>query len=419
MRYSLFLLIVLASVGFFNPAQMFSQSVQKAVFLLAVGAGFAYGLNDLGKLRDSSFPKVAYAVLMLGIAFSAVMCSAFHAQGLRVSLMATMPFLAAYFTFYVFMILRIPAERIMKTYLWLAFASSCVYFANMTHVPYNIFGEAMLESEDMSRGILRLPVVFIEFFPMLVFYSINKWFDTHNKKWFLIIAWLSLMIVLSVIRQIIALTALLGLLFIFRKLSWKMKLAMGAAVVAVVVWVLPMIPIYQAMLELSEDQRDANDETEDIRITAWRYYTYEGQTNDITPILGNGIPSVGNSQWGTMYDSEIDDNKCFYVDVGWAGFFWLFGGVATVALLIVLIKALVKPKPESMQYLNYWLVFLMLTSIASGPLVIYYQVVDITVCLYLVYSNADIKSSIAENDNRADNTQLQQPYRYPQLPKIG
>lgn len=318
MRYCLFLLIVLASVEFFNPAQIISQPLHKALFMLAVGAGFAYGLNSLSKLRDRDFPKVAYAVLMLGIAVSAVMCSAFHTQGLRVSFMATAPFLAAYFSFYVFLLLDIPPEKIMKTYMWLALASTGVYFANLMHVPYNIFGEAMLENEDMSRGIVRLPVVFIEFFPMLVFYCINRWFDSGKKYWLWALAWLGVMIALSVIRQVIALTAVLGLMFIFRKLSWKMKLAMAAAVVAVVVWVLPLIPIYQAMIELSEDQRDANEETEDIRITAWRYYTVEGQTNDITPILGNGIPSVGNSQWGTMYDSEIDDNKCFYVDVGWA-----------------------------------------------------------------------------------------------------
>lgn len=419
MRYSLFLLIVLASVAFFNPAQIVSQPLHKALFMLAVGAGFLYGINDLSKMRDRSYPKVAYAVLMLGIAVSAVSCSAFHPQGLRVSFMATAPFLAAYFSFYVFMALDIPPEKIMKTYMWLALASTIVYFANLMHVPYNIFGEAMLENEDMSRGIVRLPVVFIEFFPMMVFYCINRWFDTGKKSWLWAIAWLGMMIVLSVIRQVIALTAVLGLMFIFRKLSWKMKLCMVAAVVAVVVWVLPLIPIYQAMIELSEDQRDANEETEDIRITAWRYYTVEGQTNDITPIIGNGIPSVGNSQWGTMYDSEIDDNKCFYVDVGWAGFFWLFGGIATAALIVVLLKALFKPKPESMQYLNYWLVFLILTSIASGPLVIFYQVVDITVCLYMVYSKADVKPSIAKNVNSTDNTQLQQSHRYPQLSKIG
>lgn len=57
------------------------------------------------------------------------------------------------------------------------------------------------------------------------------------------------------------------------------------------------------MVELSEQQIERNNtENEDIRITAWKFYTYEYQVNVITSIFGNGVPSLGNSQWAKQYE---------------------------------------------------------------------------------------------------------------------
>ena len=73
--------------------------------------------------------------------------------------------------------------------------------------------------------------------------------------------------------------------------------------------------------------------------------------------------------------------------------------IATLGLLVLLIKAIRKKKDKKMQYLTYWCVFITLTSIASGPILFYYQIVSIMTVLYLIYG---------KEQNSNNHTQLQQ-----------
>lgn len=388
-RLALILLVVLSSVGFFNPHAVLSEQMQKLAFYLSVLACFAYSAFNGVSLKGVRFPRAAYVLMLAGICISIVMASAFHSQSLTVSVVTTLPYLFAYSFFFALMKLDVPRDNIIKSYFVLAAISTVVYFCNVATVPFNMFGEPIINLSTEDRGIIRIPVVFIEFFPMLAFYCVNRWLIDKKKKWFFIYAWIAGMIILSVIRQIIALTLVLSLLFVMQNMSWKIKALTSAAVVAAVIWVLPLIPIYSAMIELSEKQAEENENEEDVRIQAWRYYTYENQTNALSPILGNGMPSAGNSRWGIQFDSETHENKCYAADVGWAGFFWYFGAIATAALVYILMSAAIKKKRMENRYLSYWLIFVMLTSFASGPPVYYWQIIDIVMCLYLVYKKDD------------------------------
>lgn len=152
------------------------------------------------------------------------------------------------------------------------------------------------------------------------------------------------------------------------------------------------------MVELSETQAEKNKyDKEDIRLQAWKFYTYEYQTNNLTPILGNGIPSIGHSNWGNEFEKttyhEYGGNGCFSVDVGWAGFYWNFGLVTTIGLIIILLKAILKKKPTNKQYLSYWCIFISITSIASGPILYYHQIISIITVLYLIYGKDRNNSS--------------------------
>lgn len=387
MSYYVFLFIVLSSVGFYNPMGVLNEQAQKALFLLSTFVGLGYALARGVKLygvANHRFPYMPYILLLSGIGVSMVMASAFHSQSLPQTVVATLPYLMAYSTFFIFLKLDIPRERIMNTYIVLTIIAGVCYFTNLSVAPRMLFGRPLL-GEDLSRGIIRIPIVFIEVFPLMLFYAINKWMDTRKKKWLVYIVFVTVMIFMSVIRQLILLSAVLGLFFYFSQATWVKKALMIAGAALIVTVVLPRIPIYNAMMELSEQQGDDNEDEEDIRIQAWRFYTYEYQTNSLTYIFGNGLPSQGKSVWGKKFDSDIDATKCFYVDVGWAGFFWLFGGVATVALLILLLSAALKRKAQDLRYTSYWLVLVTLTSIASGIILYYFQIIQVCLCLYLVY----------------------------------
>jgi hypothetical protein len=399
----IYVLIVLASLSFYNPLGLVSPQVGKFAFYLVCLIALWHANKHGVSLKRVKFPWTAYKMLFGGIAFSIVMAVLFQEQSLKTTIIATLPYLFAYSTFYVFMKLNIPKERIERIIWIFCYVSMGVYIVNALSFPNMVFG-AEKEEFDMSRGIARLGVRSIELMVLFFLYAINQWMLTKARKYVWLILLTFTFIVLSLTRQIIGLSAVLGLLFIMQKASWAKKIGVIAVCALLYIFVIPQIPVFKAMAELSERQAESNSkDQEDIRIRAWRFYTYENQTNAITPFFGNGIPSFGKSRWGNEIEATVSPlyggNGCFTVDVGWAGFFWYFGAIATLGLLVLLVKAAMKKKEKDRQYLTYWCVFLTLTAAASGPILFYNQIVSIMTVLYLIYG---------KEQNSNNNPQLQQ-----------
>lgn len=324
MNYWIFLFILLSSVAFYNPSGVITVQMEKFLSILAILCGLGYAVFNSSNKKSVQYPHVAYIVLLGGMVVSIFMASVIHQQGLITSAVAVSSYLFPYLCFIIFINLGVSRQRILNTLIVLSFLSSIVYAANISTAPHFVFGRP-LEDLDLSRGMLRISIVFLELFPLLLFYSINQWFETRKAKWMAYAAFLMLMIFLSVTRQVIFVSAVLALYSCLRKVKLSSKIAVILFTLFVGVYVLPKIPVYKTMLALSEAQKEDNEDKEDIRITAWRFYTYEGQTDEICFLLGNGVPSFGKSEWGDSFDHETDNNKCYAVDVGWAVLFLLWG----------------------------------------------------------------------------------------------
>lgn len=389
MNYKIFVFTILSTVGFFNYHGILSDQLQRSLFYLAIFIGFVFVIFRGRSLRDVQYPRLPYFYVLFGIIFSSVISTITHMQGYVTSVIGILSYFLSYLFLFIFLKLDIPEKKVMNTFMVLCAFSTVVYFCNVFTMPFNIFGLPII-NEDLSRGVVRIPVDFVHLFPLMIFYSINKWFDTKKKRWFIVIGFATVMVFLSVIRQLIAITGVLAVLFIFRNISVMKKILMIGLFLGVVVFVLPSIPIYKAMIELSEDQSEKNDYEEDVRIQAWRFYTYENQESPLNVIFGNGVPSVGNSVWGTIFSSEAETSGRLTHDVGWAGFFFFFGILTTIALLVLLVLAIMHPKPPEMKYLNYWLILILITSVASGPILYYYQIVILMVCIGMVYESSNV-----------------------------
>lgn len=342
---------------------------------------------------------------MLGITLSALITPIFHEQSLKISLIAILPTILGYSIFYFLMKVNIPKEKIERIIWIFCFISMGIYIINMMSFPNIIFG-AEKEEYDMSRGIVRIGINSIELIVLFFFYSINQWMITKKKKYVWLILLTAIFIVLSVTRQIILLSAVLGIFFVLKQASLQKKIIVISFCALFYFIILPQIPIYQTMIDLSESQAERSQtEKEDIRITAWKFYTDEYQTNKLTRVFGNGMPSIGNSKWGNDFEKTVSydygGNGCFFVDVGWAGFYWLFGAVATLSLIILFFKAIFKKKSSDKQYLSYWFIFIILKSIASASIIYYYQIISIVTVLYLVYGKE-------RKNNSNNNIELQQ-----------
>ena len=388
MDFSFLVLLYLAARSFFNPFGLITGALSKGMFVVIFVIALIYTLNKHRSVIE--YPKKAYSFLILGILLSVLSAFFIHEQSLDISFMSTLPYLFGYLYFYILIKLKVPTVMVEKFFKVLSIISIIMYVANLATYPNVAFGNT-LEEIDTSRGFVRLGVPMIEVIVTYFLFNINQWLLTRKRKYLVWIAVLALMILLSLTRQVIGVSAVLAFLFVLHNSSIYKKILVVLACVFCVYVILPQIPIVKAMMEVSEQQVQNNADDEDIRIKAWRFYTVEFQDNIYCQIFGNGIPSYGNSRWGNYVDkttglTENGGNGCFTVDVGWAGFFWNFGLISTISLLILFVRAIRTKKTSSRQYVTYVLYFYIITSFASGPIIFSYQVMCLMLLFYIAYA---------------------------------
>ena len=407
MRTKLYLIILiyLSAQNFFNPLGAIPEVASKFMFYLLslIGLWFAFK----SKKRVVNYPRKSYIMIMCGIVISVFSVWLNYDQPLSVSIMTALPYIFGYSFLYLLLKYSPDIDFLLKFIKILVICSSIIFLANLLSFPNTVFGEGK-EEFDMSRGFVRLGVSMIELVVFYMFYSISQYQLSKKKKWIFWSILTGVLVVFSLARQVILLGFAFSILMILQKANLWKKILVTCVLLGVYQFVLPQIPIYQTMTELSEMQAERNSyEKEDIRITAWRFYTDEYQKNEITRIIGNGLPSIGNSKIGNQFDNitnaKYGGNGCYFVDVGWAGFYWLFGIFATLGLLIILIKALIMARRMKKDYYVYWILFILITSVASAPIIFHSQVVSLCIILYMIFANNNKKYEI----NSVNNTQLQ------------
>lgn len=400
---------MLSLYGFLNPFGVLSPQIIKFTIYLLVVFGLIIAYNAANKKGlKINYPRKTYWTLMSGILVSIFMASAFHTQSLSISFMTTLSYIIGYGTLFLFLKLDISERDVINVFFWLSVIAIPVYFVNAATYPNMIFGGAVDKGEDLTRGILRIPMYYLDLMVFFLFYGINQWIEKRSKKWIIWALVCMIMIFLSVTRQCILFSAVLGLIFLLKKSSWIKRILIIAATATFIFVVLPAIPAYQAMVELSEDQRDSNSEEDDIRIQAYEFYLNSYQTNELTRIFGNGLPAMGNSPWGNMVESELDDTGCLYADIGWGGFYWLFGIFSVVALFLLCIFAIMRRKSPSNKFLSYWIAYFILYCIAAGPNIYLEQIVIYMVGLYLCFRPQSDNKNPEDESNGSNNPKLQQ-----------
>ena len=70
---------------------------------------------------------------------------------------------------------------------------------------------------------------------------------------------------------------------------------------------------------------------------------------------------------------------------------------------MILIKALIMARRMKKDYYVYWIMFILITSVTSAPIIFHSQVVSLCIILYMIFANNNKKYEI----NRINNTQLQ------------
>lgn len=419
--YVLTILSIWASLYFFNPFNALSEKTGKFIYYF-----LSLCILFIAYKRKTVFKKDVflgvYAVLMIGICFSTIMPT-FSSQNQHffITLQATLPFIFGYLLFFITLKLDLPLQRIEKAMLILGFFSMFVFAINFITAPHYVFG-AEADNLDISRGVTRIrtPMSYIFF---IYFYGINKWLNTENRKWLYVVLLSLFFIILSVTRQNIMLSMVLGFFFLIKKIRWQKKVAVVLLTFLFAQFILPQIPLYNHLQQLTTEQRMKNEEEDDIRIRAYHFYTIELQANELTPYLGNGVPSFGNSPWGNHVDKTTQFNRCFAADIGWGGFYYYFGLVTTLTLASLFMIAIFIRKKKEYEYTSYILIMIALKAFVSGPILYNQEIVFLMLIFYIVYTQKRISACHIPAKQHLKGTHNQLYYEihrtyYPQLQQL-
>lgn len=322
-----------------------------------------------------------FNLLFCGYCTSIFVSTFVEGQPFLTSCMVMIPHLT-YFLFYLFKKYGLTKELMERIVITISILYAMVIVLNFITYPFVIFGKAEL---DLSRGGIRNRVPGVDYAVFVMLYFINRFLSTNGRRYIVYSGAYFILICLSLTRQTIAISALLGMLFFFNKISIGRKLFLGIVAFLMFQYVVPQIPLVQNMMNLTEEQseRNAARDEDDIRIQGYKYFLIEGQQDIPRFFMGHGKASFGNSAFGDRREKFEEETRIFAADVCFSGFLYIFGFIAWLGLMFIMIKGILVRKSPNLQYITYFLLYILLTSLASGPFVYGSTIILIVGALYI------------------------------------
>lgn len=297
----------------------------------------------------------------------------FEDQGIFVSLMASMPMLVAFFSYFIFKRFSLPEESFNKIIVILGLVYCCIYILSVITLPNPLFGTFEFEEE---RGGFRLRIKGIFWAALLFFLLISNYKELKKNKYLFLAFIIYLIIVASLTRQYIFLSTLLGGLFFLKGLKFRKFLLLISSVVVLGVTVIPQIPLVKNLIELTEKQKEQNDyEQDDVRVRDYMVFMFEYDRNIFQYVFGCGLGSQGNSKWGDEQEMMTKSQHLIMADASWAGIVFLYGYFSFFIWLFLVIYSVFYMKGA--YYKRFFLAYIFLCSILGGPLVYAYEVIVI------------------------------------------
>lgn len=382
------LLIILSSVNFYSPTfipsiDLFSKSILYCLALLLILYTCRKKSNN-----NRTFSRLIIMIFICQM-ISAYNAYAFENQDISVGLLATLQCVA--FIIYI----GINKTKLSTQYAEKLIITMTVLFIVIAFIDrfFPIFG---LWEIDLSRGGTRFRINGIIWIMLGLLLCINKYQIKPTLKYEILGILCIIAIISTVTRQVIAISLLIGLLFMLKQLNFWKK---GLLVVALIIgyyFILPKIPVINKLIELTVEQNANNKQTDDVRITEFNYLVFE-KRKPAQVFFGYGIPSFGKSKYGNDFQEMSSTSHIYREDLGWAGFYYDFGFITLSLVLILMIGALLVPIPKQLIYLKYFLVAYFLLNIASGVMQGNEGLLPLVITLYMINANRIYKNEITSN----------------------
>ena len=375
-------IVIVASLNFYDFILMpKSETITKALYYISGISSLIYFIcQKSNKRMPYHNPINKNMAFLIFIMFISIFSSnIFENQDLSIGLMTTFPYIFTLSFFYILQKGRVSSiviERLIKMFGTIFI----IVFLLDKILPVTFFGTMEF---DYDRGELRIRVPGIQWLLLLFLYCIQQYKNTYKKKFVLVILLCFAIIILSLTRQLILISAAMGLWLYFRDSKLKNKIIIGSLIIIASSIVFPKIPALNNMVDLTKSQIEKNKyEDEYIRFQAWDFYTNGYDRDLIQNFIGCGVPSVGNSTYGNKIDRLSRNNNYYVHDVGWAGFYFFFGLLGTISLIYIMIKSIKIKCPNQNVFMKFYIMAVALLGFASGSILYYNELLCLTLAVY-------------------------------------
>lgn len=308
--------------------------------------------------------------LVILTALSIIFAYIFWEQSIFYGYRVVAPEFALLFYFYLYR--RKPSLRSLEKYIIIFGILYCLlWLYAFSQIPTRVFGIAELGdiNEELKRGMIRVNFIGRGFLILSYFLALNKAFVLKKKIYFVASAIFYIFIIAQLTRQLIFLTALVTVIYIFK----KSKKALFVAITAILFLFISgqnikmdSDTILGSLIALTEEELDNNNQGEEnIRITEYRYFFTEWSPNIMADIVGNGLP-----HWKTSYgnyEGKLATQKGFFLaDIGYGRMKVVTGYIGLVLWLILFVRCCFVRMPEHLMYAWMFMMFFLPANVMAS-----------------------------------------------------
>jgi len=267
----------------------------------------------------------------------------------------------------------------------------------LIYAPKVIFGFGDNIEINNNRGIYRVDIEGGEFAVLAFFMHLNFYFKKRQKKDFLFLVLAYACILLSMVRQLMFLTSIIGVLFIVSQIRYKM---IALLILSLFFWGINLLldsdlPVVKDIVLETKTQIDDNNKGDIyIRILEAKYFLFDFNKSIPQIIFGNGSPHA-YSDYGKKIIKLGEKESYFANDIGYILIYITYGIVGVFLFLYLFYKLLKIPSNNSLSWCKLYLIYLLFANIASQAIMT--SGITVSIVAYILIKNNSFNSLLKTN----------------------
>lgn len=335
--------------------------------------------------KNKNFNKAWYkneVIALLVLPFvSAIPCLIYRGQAITTTLVATRTE-ALWLFYFILHQYKVPRNVIVKSLLIAGFIAVGInVLQEFSYPSFYLFDDLKAESNvEVRNGLYRFRLFVNNYYVFFCFfYFVCAYLACRAKKYIPLIVLFAIGVYFTLTRQIwvsIYITVFLFPFYSGSKLNTKKIVYLLISIIALYIISNNLGAIFGE--ELLQKTTDAFNNEDEIRKQSMLFYGLQYWEDPINVFLGNGRPSIGNSDYGTATAYFQDTLGFWRSDIGIIGTFSYYGVVYILAV-IMLYKKILKNFKKVSSYSK----MLVVASLINLPLAAWLLPIFFSFILYL------------------------------------